>query len=303
MNEVQRAAAKQSSVGYAGVAVVAFAAVMVGLSFVMARLTYDAGSNPLTVIALRYPVVALLLWALIALRGGSVVLARRELLTSYGVGLAYFIGAGGYLASIVYLPVSLAALLFYSYPLMAVVWQSLLDRRPPRALHVVAFLVAFGGLALALEVSVGDLDPRGVVLVLIGALGISCAFVWTGRSLAAVDVTVVTLHISICGSVVAAVAILGVGSFTLPAAGLFGWSVLAATILCFAAGFVAMFAGIKMIGALRTSMVFNLEPVATIALAVLILGEVLTLQQVIGAVLVIGAIVVTQRPTRSPIVT
>jgi len=82
--------------------------------------------------------------------------------TSYGIGLVYFLGTGCYLSSILYLPVSLAVLVFYTYPLMTVVFESALDRRLPRLLDVVAFLVAFGGLALALQVSFAGLDPRGI---------------------------------------------------------------------------------------------------------------------------------------------
>lgn len=275
---------------------VAFAAVIIALSFVMARLTYDAGSNPLTVIALRYPVVVVLVWVVVRLRGGALALARRDLAAGYGVGLVYFLGTGCYLASIVYLPVSLAVLVFYTYPLMTVVFESALDRRLPRLLDVVAFLVAFGGLALALQVSFAGLDPRGIAFALAGGVGASAAFVWTGRSLPHVNTMVLSFHMSLCGTLVAAVAILASGALALPATGAAGWGALVATILCFGAAFLAMFTGVRMIGAVRTSMVMNLEPIATIGLAVLLLGESLTAQQLAGAALVLGAVAVAQRP-------
>jgi len=282
--------------GIGGVAVVAGAAVIIALSFVMARLTYDAGSNPLTVIALRYPVVALIVGALVGLRGGSLALARRDLPAGYGVGLVYFVGTGCYLASILYLPVSLAVLVFYTYPLMTVVFESALGRRLPRLLDVVAFLVAFGGLALALQVSFAGLDPRGIAFALVGAVGASAAFVWTGRALPHVNTLVLSFHMSVCGTLVAALAVLASGALALPATGAAGWGALAATIICFAVAFIGMFTGVRMIGAVRTSMVMNLEPIATIGLAVLLLGESLTLQQLVGAALVLGAVALAQRP-------
>lgn len=300
MSESRGAAAKEMSSGLGGVTLVAFAASVIGLSFVLARPVYDAGSNPLTVIALRYPATVLMLALALRLRGRSLVLARRELATSYGVGLAYFVATGSYLASIFYLPVSLAVLLFYSYPLLTVVFESLLQRRLPRPLDVAAFVAAFAGLALALEVSFAALDPRGIALALLGAVAAAGTFVWTGRALAAADMTVVTFHLSVCGSAVSIIALIASGSYAPPANGFTGWLVMAAVILLFGVGFVAMFTGVKLIGALRTSMVMNLEPIATIALAVLILGEAFTLQQVAGAALVFGAIIVTQRRKRAP---
>ena len=280
--------------GFGGVMVVVFSATVIALSFVLARLVYDAGSNPLTLIALRYPAVILMIWGLLRLTGRRTVLPTPARLTSYGVGLCYFIGTSCYLASILYLPVSLAVLVFYTYPLMTAAFESALDRRLPRPLEAAAFLAAFAGLALALEVSFADLDPRGIAFALVGAAGASASFVWAGRSLAAEDMTVVTFHMSVCGAVVAAVLVLASGSFALPAAGLDGWGPLVGTVFCFAVAFLAMFTGVKLIGALRTSMIMNLEPVATIVLAVLLLGERLTAQQLVGGALVIGAVLAMQ---------
>ena len=280
--------------GFGGVMVVVFAATVIALSFVLARLVYDAGSNPLTLVALRYPAVILMIWGFLRMTGRTTALPTPTRLKSYGVGAVYFAGTSCYLASILYLPVSLAVLVFYTYPLMTVVFESALRRRLPRPLDAVAFLAAFAGLALALEVSLAGLDPRGIAFALVGAAGASASFVWAGRALAAEDMTVVTFHMSVCGAVVAAVLVLASGSFALPSAGLAGWGPLVGTILCFAVAFLAMFTGVKLIGALRTSMIMNLEPVATIVLAVLLLGERLTAQQLAGGALVIGAVLATQ---------
>ncbi|MGF1611398.1 MAG: EamA family transporter, partial [Kiloniellales bacterium] len=116
------------------------------------------------------------------------------------------------------------------------------------------------------------------------------------RSLPHVNTMALSFHMSTCGTLVGAVVILASGALALPTTGVAGWGALAATILCFAAAFLGMFAGVRMIGALRTSMIMNLEPVATIGLAVLLLGESLTAQQLVGAALVLGAVAVAQRP-------
>jgi len=299
MSTAERAGARA---GPGGVMVVVFAATVIALSFVLARLVYDAGSNPLTVIALRYPAVILMIWGFLRLSGRTTGLPTRSRLRSYAVGLVYFGGTSCYLASILFLPVSLAVLVFYTYPLMTVAFESVLQRRLPRPLEAVAFLAAFAGLALALEVSFASLDPRGIAFALVGAAGASASFVWAGRTLAAEDMTVVTFHMSVCGAVVAAVLVLASGTFALPSADLAGWAPLAGTIFCFSVAFLAMFTGVKLIGALRTSMIMNLEPIATIALAVLLLGERLTPQQLAGGALVIGAVLATQvRVQQAPV--
>jgi drug/metabolite transporter (DMT)-like permease len=50
------------------------------------------------------------------------------------------------------------------------------------------------------------------------------------------------------------------------------------------------------IGAQRVAMFMNSEPVLTVVLAVIILGETLTPVQFLGGLLVVGAIVLVRRP-------
>ena len=281
----------------AGVAVVAFAAVTISLSFVLSRLAYDAGTNPISVILFRNLAFIGLVWLLYWWRGRSLRLPRRDLLVTYGAGAFYLLGTGGYLWSILYLPVSLAVLCFYTYPLMTVLFVGLLDRRLPGRLQLLAFVLAFVGLALALEVSFDALDGRGIAFALMGAVGASVAFIVVGRRLPHVEPITVTFHMSIISLVIVASAAAASGSFALPSDdGQAGSLLLAAAVLTFCLAFLAMFAGVPMIGSVGAAMVMNLEPVATLALAAAILGEVLGPQQFLGAGLVLAAIGLAQLP-------
>ena len=59
----------------------------------------------------------------------------------------------------------------------------------------------------------------------------------------------------------------------------------------FLAAFLATIGAVRHAGALRTALVFNVEPVAAIASAVLLLGESLSLGQALGVALVLSALV------------
>jgi drug/metabolite transporter (DMT)-like permease len=52
----------------------------------------------------------------------------------------------------------------------------------------------------------------------------------------------------------------------------------------------AFFAGLQRLGAARTSMLSTLEPIVTVALAVLLLGEALSVAQCLGGALILGAV-------------
>ena len=280
----------------AGVLVTAFAAVSISLTLVLTPLVYDAGMSPLTVIAVRPLVFAAAVWLLYRATSRPLSLPGRDRAIAFGLGVLYLIGTGGYLASVVTLPISLAVLVFYTYPLLTLVISCLVERQRPRALELAALLVALVGLALALGVEFDRLHPVGLALVGTGALAMANSFYWLGRKLGGVDTAVATFHMGLSGFAVGLAALLASGTMAWPdQQGAWGWLLFAGILVTFTAGFFGMFRGVALIGSVRAATIMNLEPVATIGLAFVILGERLTAWQLVGAALVVGAVVAAQR--------
>ncbi len=283
-----------------GVAIVLAAAFFISVANVLSPVIYQSGSNPLTYLTLRFLcfVVICRLW--FWMRGISPTLPPRVRRTANGVGVAFAVGAGALLSAFAYMPVSMVVLIFYLYPLLTMIATCVLDRRRPRAIEIICLVIAFMGLALALEASFATLHPIGFLLSTLAGFGIATSFVWSGRSLQDQDNSISTFHMAVGGLAVAGVVTLATGSFTLEISSTVGWLVLAAAMLSFTTAFFAVFQGVRMIGPVRLAMFMNMEPVFTIALSLMFLGESLTLQQYIGATLVIGAVAVAQRP-RQPV--
>jgi len=64
--------------------------------------------------------------------------------------------------------------------------------------------------------------------------------------------------------------------------------------LALATGYITLFTGLEIIGPVKTSMLMNVEPILTITLASILLGEQLAFIQLIGAAFVIlGIILIT----------
>ena len=278
-----------------GALTVVFAALAVSLSLVLSPLVFQAGMAPIALIALRSAAFAVLLLLIAKLTRRSLRLPPAQRRLALAIGLVYVMGAGGYLWSVFYLPVTLAVLIFYIYPILTLFIASLLDRRMPRLIELALLLAAFLGLALALGVSFERLDWRGVALVSGGALGIASSFVWMSRTLGQEDTMAVTFHMALSGAALAFLATLATGALSYPGAEGLAWLALAAVVISFAAGFLCMFRGVSLIGPVRAATIMNLEPVATIGLAALILGERMTALQLVGASVVILAVAFSQR--------
>ncbi|MBZ0216033.1 MAG: DMT family transporter, partial [Fimbriimonadaceae bacterium] len=77
------------------------------------------------------------------------------------------------------------------------------------------------------------------------------------------------------------------------------WSLLVGGVVTFGTAYYLMFAGVRLIGATRTSIVMNLEPIFTALLSAFILLEALSPLQILGAVLVILSVAAAQVRARS----
>ena len=181
-----------------------------------------AGGTPAVVIVVR----GLLITATI----GSLFLWRRRRPPPVAgdwpwllVAATAFAGQGlCYLASVAFIPVSLAALLFFTWPVAVAVVAPLLGEGRWSALGMACVVAAFAGLTLALAPDFAALDPRGVLLALAGA-AIMVVYVFAVRRLSAgVDGITVTLLVAAGSTVVAGLATTWRGDWTLPA-GLLGW--------------------------------------------------------------------------------
>ncbi len=75
-----------------------------------------------------------------------------------------------------------------------------------------------------------------------------------------------------------------------------GWvSVFAIALVSTALAFVTFFAGLKRIDPANAAMISTLEPLVTVTLAVIVLGETMTLPKILGGVMILAAVVLLTR--------
>ncbi|HMA15261.1 MAG TPA: DMT family transporter [Kiloniellaceae bacterium] len=273
-----------------GVALAVFSAVGYGTMITATRLAYDAGSNPLTLIVARAAVPGAILALIMLARRQSFALAPGAFRPVAGVALGQLGITIGYLGAVAYIPVSLAALVFYAYPVLVAGLLPLLGRGRVHWTAALAFLAAFAGLALALAPSFTTLDPIGLALALCATFSGTLLVLAADRLPPGQDMLAVGLYMNLA-------ALAAVGPYALLAGGLaapataVGWGAIAYVCLGFLLAFLAMIGAVRHAGPLRTALVFNVEPLVAIASAVLLLGERLGAGQALGVGLVVAALV------------
>lgn len=271
-------------------------------SVVLARMSYDHGTNAMTIMSVRFALLAVLMWLWSSWRGETKLIRPKLVVGCLAISVTYFVGIGAYLSSVAYLPVSLAVLIFYTFPILTALISAAVDRRWPRALELAALAAAFFGLLVALDVDMTgqqslDLHPLGLLLAICASIGVATNMVSSGAIMKRLDTSVFSLYLAIGACVISTVVAVSGEGYHLPY-GETGWWAFSLMLLSFCAAFVATYSGVRLIGPVRISTVMNLEPIATILIAVALLGETLGNSQLLGGAVVITAVVLAQWPRR-----
>jgi drug/metabolite transporter (DMT)-like permease len=275
---------------WAGITLALAAAVAFALANTSASLAYHSGSNPLTVAAIRFvlPTAALVVW--LRMRGVLLGLPARDGWVAAVLGAVTAVYTWALLSAIGAIPLALAILVFFLFPLVATVilgvcgWEKLSWRT------IAAIMLALAGLALALDPRGGNLDIEGVAQAFVGALGLGTVVALSSRVFRAGDSRPVTLYMAAVASVLLIALCAAHGEFVLPQTGL-GWIGFVGAAVFYAFAMIAFFIAISMIGPVRVSLLSYAEPVIAAGLGVTLLGETLAPAQVVGIALVVTALV------------
>ncbi|MEX2631060.1 MAG: DMT family transporter [Tistlia sp.] len=272
----------------------------------LAALSYAYGATPITLIVLRFGLGTAVFVLVCLLRRAPLLLPREARATGFLTGLFWFLASVGYLGSVNFIPVSLAALIFFTFPILTALGEAALERRRPRAGELALLLLAFAGLALAIGPSFRSLSPIGLALIALGATGAAGLFLSMRGIVVRHEPVTVLVTLNLSASLLSLLTLLLLGGWSLPTAAAapadagawIGWTALSLGVLAY---FVAIFlqsGSVRHAGASRAALFFNLEPVVSILAAALLLGERLSLQQGAGALLVLAALILAGRRRR-----
>ena len=253
------------------------------------RLAYDAGANPLTVVEARTAAFVLVIGAYQILARRSLALPRRVMIATLPMSVGIMVMSIGYLASVYFIKVSLAVVLFYSFPLVVGLLGAVSGRERIALPKALALLVAFGGLVMAIGLENESLDWRGVALVMLGALGVAANLTFTGPYFAGVDGLTVNVWNNFWGAFALGAYLALSGSLALPTTGL-GWAAVGGVVGCYVLGLPLMFGALKYLAPSQVAVMFNLEPVITIFVSVFWRHEALSTLQWLGVFIMLGAL-------------
>jgi drug/metabolite transporter (DMT)-like permease len=275
-----------------GAMFVALAALLFGGTVVLGKLLANRDFPVTSMLAIRFAIAAALLAATLAVLRQRLRPASGEargLIALGAVGYAaesalFFLALGNGTASAV-------TLLFFTYPALVAVYSAVLGLGRPSGLTIGSLVAAMAGAGLVVGSS-GDLavSGAGVAFALGAALTFSLYLIGVEVILHRTSALAGSMWVSASASVaLAVVAMVGRGG-RLPTGPREWWPIVGMGAFT-AAAFSSLFVGLRRLGAVRTSIIAALEPVAAAGLAYAFLGESLRAGTVAGGVLILSAAV------------
>ncbi|HUZ73844.1 MAG TPA: DMT family transporter [Stellaceae bacterium] len=279
---------------------IALTASTFALGSTLIRFAYDAGAGTLTIVMTRTTVAAVGLALVLGVARTPLRFDRRERWAAPLIGLFMAGYSGAFYMGMEYMPVALTVVTFYTYPLLTGLFGWLTGQERFGATGLVALPLAFFGLVLALDVSGGSFSLVGASWAMLGALGFSAVLILSGLLLPRrSDTRPRTLVMLATASVACIVVTLASGEIWFPTTAL-GWAGLMGSALCYAVAMTSILFFAAVLGATRVAVVMNVEPIASLVLTFLILGERLRPTQLVGVLFVVAAIFLF-RPRRAPV--
>ena len=285
-----------------GRAIALSAAILYGFNTTLSRLAYDTGTTPVSLTIYRFAMSMLLMIVIVLILRKSWRIKVPPLVFG-GCVFGMVATSIGHLGAVNYIPVSLSAIIFYTFPLQVVAYKRLAQREAIARNELLAFGLAFVGIGVALGPDFHQLDPMGLALAVFGAFG-STLFILTYEKFPAdTDSYVGTLWIMIA-SVAFSLIALQFGFDLVPPGKPVGWAYLVAIAICSTIAFVLTLQAITRVGAAIFALFLNFEPVVIMILAWVVIGEELSIQRVTGIALIVIALFLSHyrsRPAKVPV--
>ncbi len=247
---------------------------------------YRGGSTPLSLLTFRSLFALIALTLIIKSIGAPISLPTRQRNIALGLGILNALLSLALMSSFAHAPIGLAVLVFYLFPILTGVSASALGQEKLTKSLIFGLIGCFIGLLLTIEINLEKEVLFGLVLAGIAAFLMTAINLISARVLNTGNVWSVTLHIHISATILLILITIITTDFSLPVT-TSGWGGVWGAAIFYTVAITAYFAAIARIGAIRSGLVMNLEPVGSIVLGFVWLSQILTLRQLIGAAIVI----------------
>jgi len=278
---------------------------------ILTKTLFESGRfEPLDVLFLRFLLAAPITWAVIwrmrlsKPHPKSLSTSGEELQSSpvpplprfrlMGMGALFAFTAGSAFFALERIPASTFTVVIYSYPAIVALLSLFMGERLSGRGWIALGLTILGIILTVPDFGSGFTDMLGVVFTLLNAVTYALYIVVSGRLLRGHSNLAGASAWSISGTFLTMVGVSLLRGVNWPADASQWASLMAMAAISTVIPIFAFYAGMQKLGAARAAILSTVEPVFTLALAFLLLGERIQAIQILGAALILGSVILLQ---------
>ncbi|MBI4392651.1 MAG: DMT family transporter [Euryarchaeota archaeon] len=275
-----------------GIVLIVVSAVSFGGVAVLSKLVLEGGLDVLCLLFWRWLIAGLAVAPLV-LFGRGKKLRRRTIAYAFALGAVGQYGTSGvYTESLRYLPAAIASFLLFLSPVFVAAFSAILFGETLTRRGLAALALSVLGLALMAFAPGGEAPIVGVVLGLASALLYASTIVAGRRIIGSGDGLSVAWFLMLGATTMFAATALASGGLHGPTSASVWSELVVLGVVSTALSIGTFYVGLPLVGAPKAALVSTLEPVSTLILAFLVLGENLTIAQYAGAGLILAAVAI-----------
>jgi len=265
------------------------AALSFSIADVLIKVVFASGMDVLSLITLRGILAAGFFWAWLRAAPPRVPHSPRARLISLGLGVLFAGNIFALIYAIQVLPLSIAILAYFVYPLVTGIAAAAVGLERLGWRDFATSVVAFCGLVLMLGTQPGYLAPLGLLAAFGAALGRVAMLLVTRAALGGTDARVTTWYSLAPAAAIFVGASLFTGTFHPPLTAA-GWVAFFGIGVTTSLSTLWMYVSTARVGAFRTALVSNLEPVLSSLFSFAVLGEAVAGLQLVGGGVMVAAL-------------
>ena len=268
-----------------------------GFAPILAKFAYKSGANGITLTFLRTFLMLPLLFFIMIFRKVSFKLTKKELIDIILLGV---VGGSFSMISLYaaydYIPTGLATTLHFIYPLIIVITSAVVYKEKIKKIKLLAVMLVTLGMFMFVDLN-NTADKIGVILAILSGIFYSFYVVYMYRSkLDEMDYIKLTFYLMIIMSIGTYIFGLTTDSLVFEKMDYKAWILSVAISLIITLGAVPLFqVGVRCEGASTAGIVSAFEPITSIILGAVFLGETMGLVQYIGGGLIIIGVILTEK--------
>jgi drug/metabolite transporter (DMT)-like permease len=253
---------------------------------IMIKVVFASGMDVVTMVSLRGMLVVAFMFAWLRIQPPPAWHTNRQRRIAWVIGVLFAGTMFGLMEAISLLPVSIAILAYFVYPLLTGIAGAVtgVDRLGwPAGLTALA---AFIGLTMMLGAEFDHLSGAGIAWALVAAGFRVVSLLMTRAYLNGTDARLTTWYSMLPSTLMFVIGAAVAGDWHTPDSAL-GWAAFVGTSVGSTVSTLLIYISTNRVGPFRTAFIMNLEPLVTTILSMMLLGELLTPLQALGAAIML----------------